>query len=170
MDTLSRCRFLCDTGAQHGLIINPAKCRFGVATIDFLGYRITVHGAVPLPAKVEAVRAFPRPRMIKGLQEFLGMVNFHHRFVHHIARLLCPLHEALQGKPGKGDIAWSEPMATAFTGAKLALADATMLAHPAPDAPIALITDVSDYAQGQPYVVQLRDIDATQNQWSEDER
>jgi hypothetical protein len=34
---------------DHGLVINVAKCQFGRTTIDFLGHRITVHGATLLP-------------------------------------------------------------------------------------------------------------------------
>uniref|UniRef100_A0AAV2KNF0 ribonuclease H n=1 Tax=Knipowitschia caucasica TaxID=637954 RepID=A0AAV2KNF0_KNICA len=43
---------------QHGLIINPAKCVFGVPSIKFLGHLITSEGAAPLPSKVEAVSTF----------------------------------------------------------------------------------------------------------------
>ncbi|KAL0186663.1 hypothetical protein M9458_018333, partial [Cirrhinus mrigala] len=59
--------------SQHGLIIDPAKCQFGLTTIDFLGHRITSKGAVPLPSKVDAITEFPTPHMTKALQEFLGM-------------------------------------------------------------------------------------------------
>uniref|UniRef100_A0AAV2LIV6 ribonuclease H n=1 Tax=Knipowitschia caucasica TaxID=637954 RepID=A0AAV2LIV6_KNICA len=38
---------------QHGLIINPAKCVFGVPSIKFLGHLISSEGAAPLPSKVE---------------------------------------------------------------------------------------------------------------------
>lgn len=103
--------------SQHGLIINPAKCQFGLPTIDFLGHRVTRYGAVPLPEKVEAIASFPRPVTVKALQEFLGMVNFYHR-------------------------------KRAFENVKSALANATLLGHPLPDAPISITTDASDYAVG----------------------
>uniref|UniRef100_UPI00358DDCD4 uncharacterized protein n=1 Tax=Myxine glutinosa TaxID=7769 RepID=UPI00358DDCD4 len=119
-----------------------------LTSIDFLGHRITKEGAVPLPSKVEAVKGFPRPLTVKALQEFMGMVNFYHRFVPRAAQFMRPLYEALKGKPTKRAIYWTEEMATAFTNAKLALASATMLAHPSPDAPIALTTDALDYAVG----------------------
>ena len=61
---------------DHGLVINVAKCQFGCAVIDFLGHHISRHGATPLPDKVEAVSQFKQPVTVKGLQEFLGMVNF----------------------------------------------------------------------------------------------
>ena len=47
---LSRLRALFTRLSQHGLIINPAKCQFGVFYIDFLGHRVTKGGAAPLPA------------------------------------------------------------------------------------------------------------------------
>ncbi|KAJ8251997.1 hypothetical protein COCON_G00213090 [Conger conger] len=61
--------------SQHGLIINPTKCLFGLSSIRFLGHIIDKDGAAPLPAKVEAVSAFPRPPTARALQEFLGMVQ-----------------------------------------------------------------------------------------------
>ena len=51
---------------EHGLVINVAKCQFGRSSIDFLGHRITSHGATPLPSKVEAVRQFKQPVTVKG--------------------------------------------------------------------------------------------------------
>ncbi|XP_056904781.1 uncharacterized protein K02A2.6-like [Takifugu flavidus] len=58
--------------SQHGLIINPAKCQFGLSAIDFLGHHVTRYGAVPLPEKVEAIASFPRPVTVKALQELVG--------------------------------------------------------------------------------------------------
>lgn len=43
---------------EHGLIVNPAKCQFGLPAIDFLGHHVSLKAAVPLPGKVEAVTTF----------------------------------------------------------------------------------------------------------------
>ncbi|RJG15673.1 RNA-directed DNA polymerase [Alcanivorax profundi] len=72
-DHLIHLRQLFGRLSEHGLIINPAKCEFGRSSITFLGHHVTPQGAVPLPAKVDAVASFPRPRTVKSLQEFLGM-------------------------------------------------------------------------------------------------
>ncbi|KAJ8362237.1 hypothetical protein AAFF_G00388490 [Aldrovandia affinis] len=106
-------------------IVNPAKCQFGVPSIDFLGHHITSAGATPLPLKVKAVLQFPRPTTVKALQEFLGM-----------------------DKPPKHIVDWSSEMSGSFSATKEALANATMLAHPVPDAPIALTSDASDRGVG----------------------
>uniref|UniRef100_A0A8C5DEF6 Gypsy retrotransposon integrase-like protein 1 n=1 Tax=Gouania willdenowi TaxID=441366 RepID=A0A8C5DEF6_GOUWI len=133
---------------QHGLIINPAKCVFGVPSIQFLGHLISSNGATPLPSKVEAVSAFPRPHSARGLREFLGMVTFYHRFIRQAAHIMRPLYEALKGRAPNQDIDWTTERAKAFEDTKAALCQATMLVHPSPGAPVALTTDASDYAVG----------------------
>uniref|UniRef100_A0A3B5KTJ2 ribonuclease H n=1 Tax=Takifugu rubripes TaxID=31033 RepID=A0A3B5KTJ2_TAKRU len=134
--------------SQHGLIINPAKCQFGLSTIDFLGHHVTRYGAVPLPEKVEAIASFPHPVTVKALQEFLGMVNFYHRFLPRAADLMRPLYDCLKGAVPKHMLDWSDVRQRAFENVKAALANATLLAHPLPDAPISITTDASDYAVG----------------------
>ena len=133
---------------EHGLIVNRAKCQFSLPVIDFLGHRISSQGAVPLPSKVQAVADFPRPVTVKALQEFLGMVNFYNRFLPRVAHLMQPLYVALRQGKANDPVAWSPARARAFDEVKLALANATLLAHPLPTAPIALTTDASDMAVG----------------------
>lgn len=133
---------------EHGLIINPAKCQFGLTEIEFLGHRVSKAGAVPLPAKVEAVSVFPRPVSVKSLQEFLGMVNFYNRFIPRAAHIMHPLYGALKSKNKNQAIDWTPDREWAFHKAKRALAAAALLAHPNPSAPVALTTDASDYAVG----------------------
>ena len=79
-DHVSHLRTVFERLASHGLVINLSKCQFGTPTIDYLGHHITREGAIPLPAKVDAIRTFERPTTVKGLQQFAGMVNFYHRF------------------------------------------------------------------------------------------
>uniref|UniRef100_A0A669BDF1 ribonuclease H n=1 Tax=Oreochromis niloticus TaxID=8128 RepID=A0A669BDF1_ORENI len=134
--------------AAHSLIINPSKCQFGLPVLDFLGHRISAEGVVPLPDRVRAVSAFPRPTSVKALQEFLGMINFYNRFLPRAAHLLQPLYAALKGKTAKDPVDWLPERIQAFSAAKSALADAALLAHPLPSAEIALTTDASDVAVG----------------------
>lgn len=129
-----------------GLTINLAKCQFGKDSLDFLGHRVSAHGIQPLPAKVTAISEFTRPASIKGLQEFIGMVNFYHRFIPRAAHIMRPLFEALTGKPRS--LVWTPEMTSAFDEAKRALAAATMLNFPHPTAPTALSVDASDVAIG----------------------
>ena len=139
---------LFDRLQENGLVVNPDKCVFGVQQIDFLGHRISSRGAVPLPSKVEAIRTFPQPATVKGLQEFIGMVNFYNRFLPAAAKLMRPLFQTLRGPKKQKSLEWTQEMSTAFTDTKNALANATMLVHPLPEAPTALTVDASDVALG----------------------
>lgn len=96
-------------------------------------------GVIALPARVEAVTAFPRPRTVKRLQEFLGMVNFYNRFIPLVTHLRSPCNE---------EMSWSPERGQAFEDAKAALANTALLAHPSAAAPVALTTEASDFAVG----------------------
>ena len=111
--------------ATHGLVINVGKCQFGATTIHYLGHRITRQGAVPLPARVEAIGIFARPTTNKGLQQFAGMLNFYHRFVPNVAHIMRPIYNALTGKPPT--LEWSNDPGEAFVTAKEALAQVTLI-------------------------------------------
>ena len=132
--------------AEHGLVINVTKCKFGVDAIDFLGHRVTEQGVQPLPEHVEAIRKIPPPCDAKALNEFLGMVNFYHQFVPHSATLMEPLHSMSHIK-GR-DIQWTERLQSAFNETKQALASATLLIHPSNTATTCLTVDAYNLAVG----------------------
>ncbi|GFO32936.1 Pol polyprotein [Plakobranchus ocellatus] len=141
-------RLVCSRLQDSGLVIKLEKCRFGQRSLAFLGHQVSQYGSIPLPSKVKAITNFPKPSTVKDLQEFLGMVNFYHRFIPHAASLLFPLHCALQKSHSQKGISWTADMDMAFASCKEALAEATMLSHPKHGAHISLTTDASDQAIG----------------------
>ena len=142
-------RTLFDRLQDHGLVIKRDKCRFGVSRIDFLGHTVDHLGIKPLPAKVQAITQFPRPMEVKGLERFLGMVNFYHWCIANAAEILQPLYQALSGgKTRPKVLVWSQDMLKSFDATKDALANATLLYHPVQGAPTALTSDASDTALG----------------------
>lgn len=138
----------------NGLVIRKEKCLFGASEVDFLGHRVTREGILPIPERVSVIREFPVPDSKAALQRFLGMVNYYHRFCPKIAGHLHPLHKASSGR-GQ-DIEWSNDCQTAFEFAKTALANATLLHHPRPNAPTSITTDASGSSIGG-QVEQLHD-------------
>ncbi len=102
---------------ENGLTINPAKCVFAVASLNFLGHQVSAAGIVPLARHVTAIQEFPPPSGLKGLQRFLGMVNFYRQFLPSIAQVLQPLTDLLRGNPKV--LVWSAEAAAAFTAARL---------------------------------------------------
>ena len=132
--------------ATNGLVINTQKCIFGQATMTFLGHKITPSGITPVPEKVKAITEFSKPNDNKALQQFLGMLNFYHRFLSGIAKRLAPLTEATKSRSKV--ITWTDDSQTAFEAAKSSLASATLLNHPDPKSETRLSTDASDSAIG----------------------
>jgi cleavage and polyadenylation specificity factor subunit 1 len=78
------------------------------------------------------------------------MLNFYRRFLPHAAAIQAPLHAALSGPKMKGShpITWTPDLHRAFDECKASLSRATLLAHPDPSAPLALVTDASTSAMG----------------------
>ena len=84
---------------------------------------------------------FAKPVTVKGLQEFVGIVNFYHHFVPSTTKIMQPLFKLIVNKPN--ELIWDNVMMAAFTNAKQALANSTMLVHPRLNAPTVLTVDAS---------------------------
>ncbi|GBO41869.1 Transposon Ty3-G Gag-Pol polyprotein [Araneus ventricosus] len=152
-------RALFERLCYYGLTINHSKCKFGESSLEFLGYQISENGLQPLPDRVEAIQKFPMPKNLTQLRRFLGMYNFYRRFIPRAAHILAPLNKFLEGHQNKrksphpskkteNTLQWTEETEKAFTLAKQALVDATLLKYPIPGAQLSLWTDASDLAIG----------------------
>ena len=102
------------------MIINPQKCKFGVTSVEFLGWQSFS------PRQVQAIRDFPQPTTRRQLRAFLGLINFYYRFIPNCAQILHPLNAFLSSTP----LPWDETSSTAFNTIKDALASTTLLIHP----------------------------------------
>lgn len=134
---------------EYGMVLNVAKCVFGVPEVTFLGYRISRDGTCPLESKVEAIKNFPVPTDVRQLRRFLGMLNFYRRFLPNAAQVQAPLHALLTGAVKNSQpITLSGEALAAFEASKRGLSKAALLAHPDCDSQLALVTDASDQAIG----------------------
>jgi hypothetical protein len=134
--------------ADYGILLNVAKCIFAASKVPFVGYHVSATGIRPLEDRVKAVQDYTPPRIIKQLRRFLGMLNFYHRFLPYAATDQAPLNALLSGPkiPGIRPVNLTPELQEAFANCKSALAASALLAHPHPDAPLALCTDASDFA------------------------
>ena len=127
---------------EHGLVLNAEKCELGRTEVKYLGHLISATGIRPLEEKVAAINSFERPVTVRGLQTYLGMVNFYRRFLRGAALVLKPLTDSLQGA-AKGRLEWTTEMSQAFISSKKAMLNAVELAHPQEGAELALAVDAS---------------------------
>ncbi|XP_070141716.1 uncharacterized protein [Drosophila kikkawai] len=63
---------------QYGLDIKWSKCPFLKERINFLGYEVENGDIWPGKEKVKAVKNFPMPINIRGIQAFLGLTGYFH--------------------------------------------------------------------------------------------
>ncbi|GFO36114.1 Pol polyprotein [Plakobranchus ocellatus] len=90
--------------SADGLVINKAKYIFGAEELDFLGHHVSAIGIAPLPDRVAALRDSKPPQNRTGLQRFLGIINYYHRFLPGLAPILAPLHAQASGARSGTDI------------------------------------------------------------------
>nr|VZI28062.1 unnamed protein product [Spirometra erinaceieuropaei] len=131
---------------QFGVVSNPSKCVLGVPSLDFLGHHVDAQGLRPLSSKVKAIRDFLPPTSKRRLQRFLGTVNFYRRFLPNCADHMLPLTNLLSGP--KGPLELRGHALPAFERLTTSFADATLLTHPAQEAPLPLMVDASTVAVG----------------------
>ena len=98
---------------------------------------------------MKVIQDFPQPTTQRKLREFLGLVNFYHRFVPNCAGILQPLNTLLSGPKDRAQtLVWTDTASSAFRKIKETLANATLLSHPKPGALTCIMTDASDTAVG----------------------
>ncbi|EEC18203.1 polyprotein of retroviral origin, putative [Ixodes scapularis] len=104
---------------------------------------------IPLADEVRAIREFPQPTSLRKLREFLGLINFHRRFIPHCAEMIQPMTDFLRTKKGPSSAVPSNAeAASAFSNVKEALANAALLFYLQPGAPTRLMTDASSTVAG----------------------
>lgn len=125
--------------ATHGIPINPNKCLFGVNELDFLGHHINQHGITSLPEKVQAIRDFLQPQSQRQLCQFIGLVNFYHRFLSQCAELMQPFHAFLTTSKSKSQtLTRNDDARAALNTTKEALANASLFYYQQPQPPCVL--------------------------------
>lgn len=135
---------------EYGITINVSKCEFGRREMEFLGHHVNENGITPLPSKVQAIADFKRPTIAKELRRFIATINFYRRFLPNAVENQTKLQRLIKGNKKNDNtvLEWTEDANEAFEKCKCELANAVLLSHPAPNAPLVLHVDASDIAVG----------------------
>ena len=149
--------------SDNDMALSLDKCIFGTDEVEYLGYKVSTRGLLPLPRKLQALKEFKTPIKQKDVLHFCGALNYFRSSLRGIrqpdgtwksaATVLQPLYAIGTEKlPPKSDfkVIWehSKVLRDAFEEAKLMLTQAVELVHPNPNWPLALFTDASDHSVG----------------------
>lgn len=132
---------------ENDFTVKPDKCEWAVRETSFLGFWLTPTGLKPWPRKVEAILKLDKPRTLKQLRAFVGMVNFYRLFHKRRAHIMAPLTD-LTGltKEQQRHFSryWTPAHDQAFEETKKMVAKETLLKFPDPNKPFVVETDASD--------------------------
>ena len=124
-----------------------SKCKFGLTSLEYLGYRIGGDGISPSEDKVLAIKNWPEVlENDTQVRQFLGTVNYCRMFMGpRFADLARPLVDLTKKD---ATFQWNEEHTQAVRALKEKLINFTMLQVPDLQKPFVLHTDASSFAVG----------------------
>lgn len=126
----------------EGFRLKFVKCKFAADSVKYLGHIIENNSVKPIKDNLISIRNFPVPKTQKNVRQFLGKINFYHKYVPNMATILDPLHNLLKkDKPAKVD--WTTKCQDSFEKLKNALCTQPVLGIFDPNLPIYIYTDAS---------------------------
>lgn len=132
---------------DHHLTVKPSKCRFGVTSIQYLGFVLNGTWLRPQHNKIEAISKIPPPTNKKLLRTFLGLVSFYKIFIPQASDSTGPLSDLLR-KTSPEPLPWNEELLEKFHCQKEALSSQPVLTLPDPNKTFVLRTDASLHGLG----------------------
>lgn len=117
--------------------LNPAKCVFATNKGKLLGHIVSKDGLTIDLERVKAILSLPLPHHKKGLQSFLGRINFVKRFIPSLATMVKPLTAMLKKNMS---FSWTQEGKASFKKIKEAIASTPTLINPSFDKDFILYT------------------------------
>ncbi|OWY93660.1 reverse transcriptase [Phytophthora megakarya] len=73
--------------------VSLPKSEFGKLTIPFLSHEVSADGIRALPKIVKGIESLPFPSTYKGVQSFLGSLNYYNKFIEDLPVVAAVLHK-----------------------------------------------------------------------------
>ena len=97
------------------MTLNLQKCRFGMQSVEYLGFVVGEGVISPGKPKIRVIREFPRPTNVHEVRRFIGLASFLRRFIPQFALIAALLTDLLkESKP----FIWTEDQENAFGALK----------------------------------------------------
>ncbi|GBM35895.1 Transposon Tf2-6 polyprotein [Araneus ventricosus] len=132
-----------DRLTKFNLTLDPAKLQLCKPEITYLGFDLNANGFSPSEQNVNKVTNFPRPKNLKQVQMFLGMLNYFRGLIYDYAGIVEPLVKLTKKNT---PFVWSVECENAFNTVQEIILKKPTLKNFDPNLPISLITDASKIA------------------------
>ena len=126
---------------KYGISLNPKKCVFAVTKGKLLGHIVSKKGISIDPERIKDIEQIAMPHNKKGMQSFMGTINFVRRFVPDFAQIVKPLQQMVKQN---AQFKWTEIEKVAFSKIKTVVAHAPSLRSPDFDKDFILYTFASN--------------------------
>ena len=154
---LSRC-------SQFGTLLHPEKMKFFMNELVFLGYVFNQKGSSPEPKYIRKVLEVARPRTVKQVQAFVGLLQYIARYVKQMSKWTYYFSILTRGNgPGTRKINWGPEQEKAWLELREAVKNIKLLHHPQDDGEFLIQCDASGHAIGA--VLYQRQFDASSKQY-----
>ena len=134
-----------DVLKEYNIRLRIDKCIWAVEQTKYLGFLIDKLGICPTDKYVKKVINCVVPTDKKGVQCFLGMVNWLHRFIDHLHLLIHPLVELTHAKT---PFVWGKKQHDAFHKIKHVIEQPHFLYHPDVNKTFHVFCDASEKGIG----------------------
>jgi hypothetical protein len=111
-DIFERCQW-------YGISLNPKKSIFAMEEETFLSFVISPQEITIDLGRIEAIKATVLPHNKKGMQSFLGRINFVRRFIFYFVEIVKPLQDMIKKD---FNFKWTKERGEAFDRFKEAIA------------------------------------------------
>lgn len=129
----------------EGFKLKLSKCAFAMPSVKYLGHVLGYNSVQPHYDNLKSIKEFPTPNSKKQVRQFLGKINFYHKYIPDYTRTLEPLHSLLRNNL---TFQWTSECDSTFRKVKELLCQSPILAIFDPAKPTFVYTDASSLGVG----------------------
>jgi hypothetical protein len=100
---------------KFGISLNPYKSIFDITKGNLLGHIVFNSGISIDPERIVAILNLPAPTSKKEVQDFMGVINFVHKFVPDFSVMAKPIHSLINKYCS---FSWTDDVENVFVGIK----------------------------------------------------
>ena len=130
---------------KYNVKARMSKCVFVENSVEYVGHTVSESGIHPSKHNIEALLNAPAPTNVSELKAFLGLVNYHQKYIKNLSSILYPFYKLLK-KNVKWN--WSNDCQETFVRCKHLLTTNDCLTHYDLQKPIVLACDASSVGVG----------------------